>query len=107
MAEGFDSALETCRALGATIVAAPRVDAALDVQDDFVSVLLAELGAYHHRYDGCRELYRPFMRGWMQEVEARSLSANDYLAAQTRRAEVTAAWSDWFAAERITAVVEL
>jgi mandelamide amidase len=106
VAEGFDAALAACRALGASIVTPPPVDAPLDVQDDFLAVLLAELGAYHRRYDGSRELYRPFMRGWLEEVEARSLTADDYVAAQMRRTELTAAWSDWFAAERISAVVE-
>ncbi len=106
VAEGFDAGLDACRALGASIVTPPPVGAPLEVQDDFLAVLLAELGAYHHRYDDSRELYRPFMRGWLEEVEQRSLTADEYVAAQMRRTELTAAWSDWFAAERITAVVE-
>jgi aspartyl-tRNA(Asn)/glutamyl-tRNA(Gln) amidotransferase subunit A len=106
VAEGFDRALEACRALGATLVDAAPADAQLDVDDDFLDVLTTDVLAYHRRFDGRRELYRPSTRGWVEEGERRAVSGESYAAAQARRWELTGAWVDWFASERISALVE-
>jgi mandelamide amidase len=42
----------------------------------------------------------------MEEAERRATSAEEYVAAQTRRRELTAAWADWLDEHRITAVIE-
>jgi aspartyl-tRNA(Asn)/glutamyl-tRNA(Gln) amidotransferase subunit A len=106
VAAGFDGALAACRRLGATLVEPPPPDAPLDVGDDFIAVVLAELLPYHRRFDARRELYRPSLREWVEKAEAQALSAEEYLAAQARRAGATFAWADWLAANRIDAVLE-
>ncbi len=106
VADGFEAALGLCRELGATLVAAPAVEAPLDILEDFLVVVLGELAAYHSRFDDRRELYRPFMREWLEMVEQRNVSAREYVEAQARRRDVTAAWAKWFGRERISAVVE-
>jgi len=106
VAAGFDGALAACRRLGAELVEPPPPEAPLDVGDDFIAVVLAELLPYHRRFDARRELYRPSLREWVENAEAQALSAEAYLAAQARRAEATFAWTDWLAANRIDAVLE-
>ncbi len=106
VAAGFDGALAACRRLGAELVEPPPPEAPLDVGAEFLDVVLAELLPYHRRFDARRELYRPSLREWVEAAEARALSAEAYLAAQARRAEVTFAWADWLAGHRIDAVLE-
>ena len=43
-----------------------------DVGDDFLDVLYAELLTYHRRFDGGREHYRPSLREWVEQAEARA-----------------------------------
>jgi aspartyl-tRNA(Asn)/glutamyl-tRNA(Gln) amidotransferase subunit A len=106
VAELFDAALATCRALGAHLVEAPPPPASLDVGDDFLGVLCAELLAYHRRFDDRRALYRPSIREWVEEGERRATSAEAYVAAQARRREATAAWAGWLRDRRIDAIAE-
>jgi Asp-tRNA(Asn)/Glu-tRNA(Gln) amidotransferase A subunit family amidase len=106
VAEGFDTALAACRSQGATVVEPPPPDAPLNLGEDYLDVLCAELIVYHRRFDDRRELYRPSLREWMEEAERRATSAEQYVAAQTRRRELTAAWADWLDEHRITAVIE-
>lgn len=103
VAAGFERALAAC---GAELVEPPPPDAPLDVGDDFIAVVLAELLSYHRRFDAQRELYRPSLREWVENAEAQALSAEAYLAAQARRAETTFAWADWLVAHGIDAVIE-
>jgi aspartyl-tRNA(Asn)/glutamyl-tRNA(Gln) amidotransferase subunit A len=106
VADGFDAAVELCRRLGATVVEPKPPPASLDVADDFLDVLCAELLTYHRRFDSVRDGYRPSIREWVEEAERRASTATAYLATQQRRRELTAAWADWLAGERITAIVE-
>ena len=106
VAAGFDGALAACRRLGAELVEPPPPEAPLDIGDDFIAVVLAELLPYHRRFDAHRELYRPSLREWVEDAEGQALSAEAYLAVQARRAETTFAWADWLAANRIDAVLE-
>jgi aspartyl-tRNA(Asn)/glutamyl-tRNA(Gln) amidotransferase subunit A len=103
---GFDHAVETCRRLGATVadVSAPPV--ALEVLDDYGAVLTAELLAYHRRFDDRRDLYRPSIREWVEDGERRALPAEAYVAAQTRRRELTAALAGWLDEHRLDALLE-
>jgi aspartyl-tRNA(Asn)/glutamyl-tRNA(Gln) amidotransferase subunit A len=103
---GFNAALDAVVRLGATAVAPPIPAASLDIQEEFLAVLLADLGAYHRRFEDRRQLYRPFMRHWMDLIDERRLAAEDYVRAQMHRHELTAAWTAWFADQRIAAVVE-
>ena len=106
VADGFDAALDLCRRLGAAIVGPSPPLAPLDLGDDFLVVILVELLAYHRRFADRRDRYRPFMQDWFEEGDRRAVSAEAYVAAQMRRRDLTAVWADWFAAERIFAVVE-
>ena len=106
VAAGLDGALAACRRLGVELVEPPPPDAPLDVGDDFIAVVLAELLPYHRRFDERRGLYRPSLREWVENAEAQGLSAEAYIAAQARRAETAFAWADWLAAHRIDAVLE-
>jgi aspartyl-tRNA(Asn)/glutamyl-tRNA(Gln) amidotransferase subunit A len=106
VAQGFELALETCRRLGADIVGVPEPSVQLDVLDDYTAVLTAELLAYHRRFEGRRELYRPSIREWVEEGERRALPADDYVAAQTRRRELVAALAGWIVQHRLDGLLE-
>ena len=69
VAAGFDAALDACRRLGAEIVAPIADVPPLDVLDDYTTVLLADLLAYHRRFDGRRDLYRPSIREFVERAE--------------------------------------
>jgi Asp-tRNA(Asn)/Glu-tRNA(Gln) amidotransferase A subunit family amidase len=62
--------------------------------------------AYHHRFDDRREGYRPSIRGFLEHAEERGMTGEEYFTAQHRRTELTALWLDWFAEQRIDAIVE-
>ena len=106
VAAGFDAAIDTCRRLGAAIVAPISDVPTLDVLDDYMTVLLADLLAYHRRFDGSRDLYRPSIREFVELAETAGAHAEEYVAAQTRRRDVSARWCDRLAAERVTALLE-
>lgn len=106
VAAGFDAAIEACRRLGAAIVAPIADVPSLDVLDDYMTVLLADLLAYHRRFDGSRDLYRPSIREFVELAEESGVHAEEYVAALIRRRDVSAHWSDRLAAERVTALLE-
>jgi aspartyl-tRNA(Asn)/glutamyl-tRNA(Gln) amidotransferase subunit A len=105
VAAGFEAAADVCARLGASVV---HVDPPLelDILSDYFDVFGAEMLAYHRRFDGARELYRPSIREFVERAEERALPAEAYVAAQGRRRDLAAAWADWLAAERIDAVLE-
>jgi aspartyl-tRNA(Asn)/glutamyl-tRNA(Gln) amidotransferase subunit A len=102
---GFEDQLGLCGRLGADVLAADP-PGPLDVFDDYFDVFGAEMLAYHRRFDGARERYRSSIREFVERAERRALPAEEYVAAQGRRRELTARWEDWFAAERIDALLE-
>jgi aspartyl-tRNA(Asn)/glutamyl-tRNA(Gln) amidotransferase subunit A len=106
VAAGFDSALAACRSLGAELVEAPAPAAKLDVGQPYLSILFAELAAWHRRHAERRDLYRPALREWVEEGERQRTSAIDYGASQIQRREDTYAWLDWFAEHGVDAVIE-
>jgi len=106
VARGFDSALEACRALGAEIVEVPAPATELDVAEDYLRILWAELAAWHRRFADRRELYRPALREWVEQGEAQTDSAIDLAAAHVRRREAIEVWRAWFDQHRVTAVIE-
>jgi aspartyl-tRNA(Asn)/glutamyl-tRNA(Gln) amidotransferase subunit A len=106
VADGFDAALDGCRALGVELVDAPPPDADLELGFTFLDVVCAGMLVYHRRFDDRRELYRPSIRGFLEYGEDRALTAEQYVSAQERRDETTASWLDWFAEHRIDAVLE-
>jgi len=103
---GFDRALDACRSLGAQVVEVPAPETELDVGEDFLEILWAELAAWHRRFADCRDRYRPALREWVEQGEGREATAIDLAAAQDRRRESTALWRDWLGEHRLDAVIE-
>jgi aspartyl-tRNA(Asn)/glutamyl-tRNA(Gln) amidotransferase subunit A len=106
VAAGFERAVDACRRLGATLLEPPPPAVGSNVGDDFLDVLTTDMLAYHRRFDGRRELYRPALREWVEEGERRALTGEGYAAAQARRRAVTAAWAAWLEEHRLTALLE-
>jgi aspartyl-tRNA(Asn)/glutamyl-tRNA(Gln) amidotransferase subunit A len=104
--DGFDLALERCRALGAQVVDPPAPAVELDVGLDYLDILHAELAAWHRRFADRRERYRPALREWVEQGEEKGTSAIDLAAAQIRRAEAAGIWAAWLAEHRIDALIE-
>jgi aspartyl-tRNA(Asn)/glutamyl-tRNA(Gln) amidotransferase subunit A len=103
VADGFDAALA---ALDAERVEPSPPPAPLDLGTELVDLFCAEMLAYHRQFDARRDLYRQSTRELLEHGEQRALTAEEYVAAQSRRAEATAAWRDWLAEHRIDAIVE-
>ena len=101
VADGFDAA---CVLLHAEPVPPPEVE--LDLGTALLDVVCAEMLAYHRRFDDRRADYRPSIRGFLEYGERRALTAEEYVAIQGRRAEVTAIWVDWLEEHRVDALVE-
>jgi aspartyl-tRNA(Asn)/glutamyl-tRNA(Gln) amidotransferase subunit A len=105
VAEAFDGALALVRRLGGVLVDAPAPEP-LEPGPGYLTVLRADLAAYHRRFADRLDRYRPSLREWVTAADADRASAEDYAAAQASRRETTAAWADWLAAHDVFAVVE-
>ena len=101
VAHGLDDVLERLE-----LVAAPPPEVELDLGPAFLELLLTELLPYHRRFDDRRALYRPALREWVETAEARELPPDRVAALQARRAADADAWSAWFVAHRVDALVE-
>ena len=106
VAAGFGRAVEACRELGATLLEPPGPDWGFDTADSFLDVMTTDLLAYHRRFDGQRDRYRPALRQWVEMGERRAVSGERYASLQAGRRDMTAAWSAWMEEHRITAVIE-
>ena len=97
----------TARALGAELVEPPPPRVALDVGDDFLDVLYAELLAYHRRFDGRRDAL-PAVAARVGRAGARRAtsppSATSRAQAAPPRDDRGLAW--WLADYRISALLE-
>ncbi len=103
VAEAFDVARRHCEQLGARVIAAP---APWPLNwDDLSLLLLTETWAYHRRYADRHDRYRPAIAEFL-EAAANFTGAAGYLAAQRHRAQGTALWEQWFAADGIDLVLE-
>jgi aspartyl-tRNA(Asn)/glutamyl-tRNA(Gln) amidotransferase subunit A len=103
VAEGLDA---VCSLLAAELVAPPAPDVELDLGLTFLDVVCTEMLVYHRRFDARRAVYRPSIRGFLEYGESRKLTAEDYVAIQELRLDLTATWLDWLAEHRIDALVE-
>jgi Asp-tRNA(Asn)/Glu-tRNA(Gln) amidotransferase A subunit family amidase len=101
--DGFERALS---ALAGERVEPPPPSARLDVLFEFSTsssprcsptIAASTIGA---------DAYRPAIRARLEHAEKRAMTAEEYVTAQIRRAEDTAAWCDWLAEHRIDAIVE-
>ena len=101
VAENFERALEEV-----PLVPAPPPAVPLDAGAELLDLVTAEMLAWHRRFDGRRDLYRPSVRGFLEHAERRAMTAEEYVAVQARRTELTAVWVDWFTEHRVDAIVE-
>jgi aspartyl-tRNA(Asn)/glutamyl-tRNA(Gln) amidotransferase subunit A len=103
VAEAYDTTRRACEELGARVVelAAPWT---FD-WDDLSIVLMSDAYAFHKQFAGKEELYRPAIAEFV-EIASNFTDAQAYLGAQQRRAEGTAVWEDWFAANGVDLVLE-
>jgi aspartyl-tRNA(Asn)/glutamyl-tRNA(Gln) amidotransferase subunit A len=103
VADGFDAALA---ALDARVVAVPPPAVELDLGRAPLDLLCAEMLAWHRRFDGRRELYRPSTRGFLEYAERRALTQAERAAIQCRRRRDAARFVEWLAEHRVDALVE-
>ena len=100
VAEGFERAVALL-----PVMDVPPPAAELDLGPALIDLFCAEMLPYHRRFDERRSL--PAVdAGLSRHGERRAFSAEEYVDAQSRRAELTANWVDWFAENRIDAIVE-
>jgi aspartyl-tRNA(Asn)/glutamyl-tRNA(Gln) amidotransferase subunit A len=101
--DGLEKAVAALWELGATVVTIP---AAPDLaKADYDTIFLAEARAYHAQYADRADEYRPSVREFLAH-DVPPMTVDVYLAAQQRRAAVTAAWQRWFADNDIAALIE-
>jgi len=101
VAENFERALEQV-----PLVPSPPPAVPLDAGAELLDLVTAEMLAWHRRFDGRRDLYRPSVRGFLEHAERRAMTAEEYVTVQARRTELTAVWVDWFTEHRVDAIVE-
>ena len=100
---GLEETAHTCERLGARIVelAAPWTFE----WDDLSLVLMTDVWTYHRDFADRHDRYRPAIAEFA-EVARDFTDAQAYLAAQTRRAEGTVMWEDWFRENDVDVVLE-
>jgi aspartyl-tRNA(Asn)/glutamyl-tRNA(Gln) amidotransferase subunit A len=103
IASGYEQAAKACERLGARVIELPA-PWTFD-WDDLSQVLMAEAWTYHRAHADRHDRYRPQVAEFV-EAARNFTNAQDYLVAQTRRAQGTAVWEGWFAEHRIDAVLE-
>ncbi len=103
IATGYEQAAKACERLGARVIQLPA-PWTFD-WDDLSQVLMAEVWAYHRAHAGRHDRYRPQVAEFIEAAQ-NFTDAQEYLAAQMRRAEGTAIWESWFAEHGIDAVLE-
>jgi aspartyl-tRNA(Asn)/glutamyl-tRNA(Gln) amidotransferase subunit A len=106
VAAGFDQALDACRQLGATIVEPPPPDAGFELGDEFITVLATDMYAYHRRFEGLLDRYRPALREWIEMGKRLSGTGDAYANIANRRRQMTANWAAWIDEHDITALIE-
>jgi aspartyl-tRNA(Asn)/glutamyl-tRNA(Gln) amidotransferase subunit A len=101
--DALDQAVAAVQRLGARVVNLP---AAPDLTGpELNTVMLTEAGAYHRRHRDAAARYRISIREFLTACDDFTEAA-PYLAAQSRRAEITAAWEDWFSQHDVHALLE-
>ncbi len=103
VAEVLDLAVAAVQRLGARVISLPAVPDLTGPELD--AVILTEVGAYHQRHRDVAAQYRVSIREFVAAGHEHTAAA-PYLAAQARRAQITAAWEDWFAQHEVDALLE-
>jgi aspartyl-tRNA(Asn)/glutamyl-tRNA(Gln) amidotransferase subunit A len=104
--EGFERALEACRARGAEVVEPPPPEAALDLGTDFLDVLVTDMLGHHREFGTDWSQLRNSTRELLEYAEQRGMEAGEYDDRQRERAELTGVWVDWMGEHRLDAVIE-
>jgi len=103
VADVLDQAVTAVAQLGARVAVLP---APADLTGpELNTILLTEAGVYHRRHRHAVTQYRASVREFVVASDDFT-AAEPYLAAQQRRAEITAAWEDWFAQHDVDALLE-
>ncbi len=102
--EGLDAMRAAAEALGAEIVQLPN--AGWQAGEDLNTILLGDMLAHHVPYVAARDRYRASIRELLELGDDPGVPVEVYVAAQMRRAELTAAWEAWFAEHRVDAILE-
>ncbi|HZE05471.1 MAG TPA: amidase, partial [Solirubrobacteraceae bacterium] len=103
VATGYEQAAQACRRLGARVV---ELDAPGTFDwDDLTWVLMTEMWAYHQAHAERHDRYREQVAEFV-ETARNFTNGQAYVAAQMRRAGVTATWERWLAEHAIDAVLE-
>ncbi|MBV8998692.1 MAG: amidase, partial [Solirubrobacterales bacterium] len=99
----FEEAVRECKRLGARVVEL-RAPWTFD-WDDLSWVLMAEVWAYHRAHADRLDRYREQVAE-LVEAARNFTDAQAYVDAQLRRAQGTAVWEQWFAANGVDVVLE-
>ena len=102
--EGLDATRAAAEALGAEVVELPN--AGWQTGEDLNTILLGDMLAHHVPYLAARDRYRASIRELLELGEDPGVPIEAYVAAQMRRAELTAAWEAWFDEHRVDAILE-
>jgi aspartyl-tRNA(Asn)/glutamyl-tRNA(Gln) amidotransferase subunit A len=104
VAEGLDAAAQALARLGATVTL--RLAPALsDLSDSgYGPIFSTDLWAYHQRFVDRAALYRPAIAQLV--ASSASEAGVGYAEAQQARDRVIAAWTQWFADQRVDLVLE-
>jgi Asp-tRNA(Asn)/Glu-tRNA(Gln) amidotransferase A subunit family amidase len=103
VADGLERALD---ALPGERVDPPPPETRLSGIGEFFELVLADMLAWHRRFDDRRDDYRYAIRARLEAAEERAMSAEEYVNGQTRRVKDADSWRDWLDEHRIDAVVE-
>lgn len=103
---GFERAIEACRSLGAELVEPPPPIVPLDLGDDFLDVLSTDMLGHHLRFGTDDARLRTSTSDLLAYARQRAMTGAEYGDTQLRRHEHAAAWVDWLAEHRVTAVIE-
>jgi aspartyl-tRNA(Asn)/glutamyl-tRNA(Gln) amidotransferase subunit A len=103
VASGLDTAVRACQTLGARVV---ELGSPWSFDwNDLSIVLLTDVWSYHRHLAERHLHYRPAIAEFV-EAARNFTDAVPYLEAQERRADGTAAWEAWFAANGVDFVIE-
>ena len=104
--DGFTRALEACRSLGAEVVEPPPPAATLDLGGDFIDVLATDMLGHHRHFGTDWSKLRRSTRELLEYADQRAMTGAEHAGTRWRRAELTAAWTDWFEEHRVDALIE-
>jgi aspartyl-tRNA(Asn)/glutamyl-tRNA(Gln) amidotransferase subunit A len=103
VAAALDKARRACEELGARVV---ELDSPWTFDwHDLLVVLMSDAWALHSQYADRHERYRPAIAEFMEAARTFT-DAQVYMGAQQRRADGTATWEEWFAANGVDLVLE-